>query len=656
MSVEEHKIAEVIPAANLPRELASFWSYRVPSEMQPRILIGDVVKIPFGKKEILGMINSFSEEKETAFKLKEVKEIVSDLRVSEKQMEIARFISAYYFTPMGLVMKTLLPEETRRAARTEMKLSPSPEVDDCAEDLKDQIKKDLENYDRLLLLHSLRSDRHNLYLDIIEKQDEKSQTLLMLPEYFDIYSIAQFYIGHFGADKVAILGSGITKNQYFAEWQKVKSGDARLIISTRQGIFAPFGRLGLIIVDEEHNSSYKQWDQNPRYHAVRAAIELTKIHQAKIILASNSPTLESYHLTKQDFHLTNIYTNPTKRPQIADFETERRGGNYTFVSEKLKEELLDTIYKKKQALIFIPRLGEKTVYQCKDCGHIAECETCQSPLIGYRGKLYCPRCKQLYDALTACPKCQGQNIDSFGGGSERIFEEIKTIFENKNIRIVKLDSSEEAAGSRNQKICADFQEGRIDILIGTQMVWKNWQTKRLELIGVIFPEIIFNAPGFRSRERTRYFLAKAYAFSQEKTVIFETYKPEHKYFDEIRKKSGQEFLEEELLSRDSGISRIKYPPLGKLIKLIYKNPSASACEKEARWQYKILKEAIFNLESADTFEVMPPFAAQNYRSGGKYRWHIILKYSNDLSLERRDLILKNVKKDWIIDVDPDEIL
>jgi len=174
----------------------------------------------------------------------------------------------------------------------------------------------------------------------MEKQNKTAQTLLLLPEYFEIWNVAKFYIDSFGKSKVAILCSDITKNQYFKEWQKVKSGEAKLIISTRQGVFAPLQNLKLIIVDDEHNSSYKQWDQNPRYHAVDAAIKLSEINQAEIILSSPAPSLETYYRAQNDFFQIDISEKPKSTPQIIDFDIERKNGNYSFLGEKLKEELL----------------------------------------------------------------------------------------------------------------------------------------------------------------------------------------------------------------------------------------------------------------------------------------------------------------------------
>jgi primosomal protein N' (replication factor Y) len=656
MNEEEKYIAEVIPAIKLPGNVAYAFSYEIPAGLRSAIRIGSVVRIPFRRQEVLGVVESFSPKSEAAYELKKLGGVETALSFSESQLQLARFISDCYLTPLNLLIKMMLPTVPKKEARTGIRLDEAASLPTLDAQLEKSVLEFTDSHERTLLLHRFGPERHALYAQLIARQPESAQTLLLLPEYFDLYAYADRYIKKFGRDRVALLCSGITKNQFYAEWQKVQSGAARVVIGTRQSVFAPFTRLDLIIIDDEHNSSYKQWDQNPRYHGVTAALELAAIHRSRIVLSSPCPSLESFQRTKEDFALLDLTTAPTNWPRILDFEIERKMGNYSYLSEALKDNLLEKIYAKKQALIFIPRLGQRTMHQCKDCGYIAECPVCQSALIGFKDKLYCPRCKQLSETLSACPKCHGQNIKAGGGGSSRVFDELNLLFENKNINIVELDSSTSDDSGSNQKIYADFQHGKIDILVGTQMIWKNWNMPRLELVAAILPEIIFGSPGFRSRERSWQFLAKLYQYAQDKEMFVETYKPEHKYLIEFKEASMVKFLEAELEARCAGLSRIPYPPFGRLIKLVYKHPDACCCEKEARWRYEQLKQKIYDGGLKDTFEVMPPFAAQNYREYGKYRWHLILRCKRDADIAVRRQLLFDIIKNWIVDIDPDEIL
>lgn len=649
-------IAEIIPAVKLPRDLTQFFSYRIPEELKEEIKIGDAVTIPFRKKEVLGIVHGFSDEAPEDIKIKDIKNIIKELSFSKKQMELAQFVSKYYYAPLSLVIKTMLPEMAKKESRKKISFYNEYEIREPEENIEDEVLNIVKKEKNILLAHSLGAERHKIYKNIIEKHGLGGQTLLMLPEYFDIWNLAEYYMDALGRDSVAVLCSDITKNQYFEEWQKVKSGAAKLIIGTRQAVFAPFVDLKLVIADNEHNSSYKQWDQNPRYNGINAAVKLAEIHAAKILLASPVPSLESYCRTNKDFFMLDISRKLDASLHIVDLETERKSGNYSFISEKLHDALMEKIYAKKQALVFIPRLGEKTMHQCRDCGYIAQCDTCHNALIGYKGKLYCSRCKELHEPLRSCPHCKGQNVGAFGGGSRRVFEELEEIFKDKNINIAELDSSISQDSKRNQKTLEDFQKGKIDILAGTQMIWKNWNMPNLGIVGIVFPEIIFATPGFQSREHAWQFLHKVHELAQTKTVIIETYKPQHRYFREFVNTDIKKYLQEELKMRSEDISKIPYPPMGKLIKLIYKHTDPRACEKEARWQYEVLQRAAAEMHLESVLEVMPPFSAYSYKEYGKYRWHIILKHHVNLDIETRNRLLGYVKKDWIVDIDPDEIL
>lgn len=656
MNIATKNIAEIIPAIKLPRDLTQFFSYRIPEELKEEIKIGDAVTIPFRKKEVLGIVHGFSNEVPEGINIKDIKNIIKELSFSEKQTKLAGFISEYYYAPLSLVIKTMLPEITKKESRKEIRFYDKYKIEEPEKDIEDKISETICKEKKILLAHSLSAERHKLYKNIIKKHGIGGQALLMLPEYFDIWNFAEYYMDALGKENVAVLCSDMTKNQYFEEWQKVKSGAAKLVIGTRQAVFAPFTDLKLVIADNEHNSSYKQWDQNPRYHGIDTAVKLAEIHAAKIMLASPVPSLESYWRTSKDFFMLDISRKPSASLHITDFEAERKSGNYSFISEKLREALLEKIYAKKQALVFIPRLGEKTMHQCRDCGYIVQCDTCHNALIGYKSKLYCSRCKELHEPLRSCPHCQGQNIGAFGGGSQRIFGEIEEIFKGKNINIAELDSSISQDGKKNQKTLKDFQKGKIDVLVGTQMAWKDWDMPNLGIVGIVFPEIIFASPGFRSKEHAWQFLNKIYELARTKEVIIETYKPQHKYFREFVSTDIKKYLQEELETRCGGISNIPYPPAGKLIKLIYKHTDPRACEKEARWQQEVLRRAIAEMHLEDMPEIMPPFSAYSYKEYGKYRWHIILKHHANLDIKTRNRLLEYVREGWIVDIDPDEIL
>ena len=516
---KEYLVAQVIPAIKMPRNMAQFFSYLIPEKMAKNIEIGSIVEVHLRNKTILGIVREIQslDPEKINYKLKEITNVLDNtMQLSKKHIQLLQFVATYYYSPLSLVAKSVLPPITKKDARKNINLNTNCRIKKIEKNLTKTFFNESKDQENILLIHNLQSEKYNIYSEIIRKvivQKNKTnipkQILLLLPEYFDIYNFSNFYVEEFGIDNIAIITSELTKNQYFEEWKKIKSGKAQITISTRQAVFAPFQNLKLIICDDEHNSSYKQWDQNPRYHGIKVVQELAKIWQAKIILSSPTPSVESYYLAEKDNDFSIIELAAKKEKynlEKVDMENERKTGNYSAISEKLKTDLLENIYQKKQVILFIPRLGKNTITKCRDCEYIAKCKNCENILIIQNNHLYCTRCKEKSDLIKQCPKCQGQRINSFGYGSEEIQDEIEKLFDGKNIKIVRLDSDTVSQGSKQAKIQADFIAKKIDILLGTQMVLKSWNMKNISTIGILFPEIIFNQTEYKSKERTVQFL------------------------------------------------------------------------------------------------------------------------------------------------------
>ncbi|MCK5084369.1 MAG: primosomal protein N' [Candidatus Pacebacteria bacterium] len=696
-------IAEIVPVAKLPRDVAQVFSYAVPDKFEKKIKTRMIVEIPFRKKNILGVVLSVKKERpeNIQFRLKEISGLPEkDLGLSNQQIQLAEFVSAYYYIPLSLVIKTIVPHIAKNKPRKEIELrafSSQSSEERLRRSEKNteanKLLKEIEKKNKILFIHNLQSERHNLYYKIIKKEIKKNeQALILFPESFDIYNFAKFYLDKFGKDKIAILTSELTKNQYFEQWGKIEDSSARIIIGTRQAVFAPFKNLKLIITDDEHNSSYKQWDMNPRYNGITVAEKLAEIWNAKIILSSPAPSVRNYYEVKNKVYachceelsvcsqtesdeaipelsssrvVSELLRRSTPRNDsdyeninLIDTNTERQKGNYSVLSESLQENLLGSIYKRKQAIIFIPRLGNNTITQCKDCNWIAECVNCNATLVSYANYLYCAKCQEKIDIIKKCPKCQGHRVNSFGYGSEKIEREIKQLFENKNIKISRLDSNIAENKSKQLKIYKDFINKKIDILVGTQMVLRNWNLENLALTAILFPEIVFNQPDFRSKERSFQFLMSVYnKANRDHKIIIQTHKPDIDLFKITKNDNIHKFYSDEIKNR-SAISKtgIGYPPFTQLIKLIYKDYNPKDCQTEAERLFQILDNRITNDKNLkNKFEIIKPFPALNYKEFNKYRWHIIIKtVCEDIKL--RDPLLSCVKKDWIIDVDPDSVL
>ena len=677
-------IAKIIPATKLPRGVTQVFSYAVPNKFEREIKTGMLVEIFFRNRKIAGVVYDLKKEtiKKTGYKLKNIENLLdTSVSLSKEQIELAEYISDYYYTPLSLVVKTIIPPIVKNKPRKKIELRQN-------ESETNKLFQKIKLKNKILFIHNLQSERHSLYCEIIKKDVKgKAQALVLLPEYFDVYNFTDFYRDKFGEDKIAVLTSELTKNQYFSEWQKVKDGSAKIIIGTRQTIFAPFQNLKLIIADDEHSSSYKQWDMNPRYHGIKAAEKLAEIWKAKIVLSSPAPSVRSYYeiKNKMRFKLSkdslSVISNEAKRSEksislaistlldfsptarndnfeIINLNTERQKGNYSVLSEDLQNSLLENIYKRKQVIIFIPRLGNNTITQCRDCHWIAQCKNCETTLVSYTNYLYCQKCRERIELIKKCPKCAGQNISSFGYGSAKIEGEIKKLFVNKNIKISRLDSGTASNKSKQIKIYQDFINKKIDVLIGTQMVLKNWNLENLALTAILFPEIIFNQPEFNSREKSFQFLISLRnRASENHQVIIQTHKPDNDLFKIIKNNNLEKFYSDEIKNRKAiSKSRIGYPPFSQLIKLIYKDLNPEICRSEAERTYRLLNGKIANSKNLkDEFEIIKPFSASSYKEFGKYRWHIIIKSTCE-DIKFRDSLLNLVKKNWIIDIDPDSVL
>ncbi|MEA2098492.1 MAG: primosomal protein N' [Patescibacteria group bacterium] len=662
-------IARVVPAVKLPRGVSQIFSYAIPKKMENKIQTGTIVEIPFRKKNIFGIVLDIKKEeiKNIKFKLKEISNLPEkELNLSNQQIQLAKFVSSYYYVPLNLVAKIIVPLITKSKPRKEIDLNHNCKIPNIKKTEINKLLEEIKKKDKILFIHNLQAERHNLYSEIIKKNIKgKAQALLLFPENFDVYNFASFYKNEFKENKIAQLTGELTKNQYFNEWQKIEDGSAKIIIGTRQAIFAPFKNLKLVIADDEHNSSYKQWDQNPRYHGIEVVKELTKIWKAKIILSSPAPSIKSYYEIKNKLYLFKNSSQKEEKitlPNLIDINTERQKGNYSVLSEDLQNNLMENIYNRKQAIIFIPRLGNDTITQCKECNWIAECENCDTILTSYTNYLYCPKCQKKIEFIKKCPKCQGQNISSFGYGSEKIEKEIKKLFENKNIKINRLDSETASNKSKQSKILKDFINKKVDILIGTQMVLKNWNLENLALTAILFPEIIFNQPEFNSHEKSFQFLMSTCIKANcNHQLIIQTRKPDNSLFETVLKiiKTGNihKFYSDEIKNRSAILeNKIGYPPFAQLTKLIYKNFSSQNCQIEAEKMFKDLNNKIASDKSLkNKFEIIKPFPASNYKEFNKYRWHIVIKSTYE-NTKLRDSLLACVKKDWIIDIDPDTIL
>ena len=341
-------------------------------------------------------------------------------------------------------------------------------------------------------------------MNVIDRVVNKGKSAIMLvPEISLTPQIVDRFVSRFG-NKVAILHSGLSDGERYDEYRKIINGDVSIVVGARSAVFAPLKDIGVIIIDEEHSSTYKQ-DNNPRYHARDVAILRSKYHKCPLVLGSATPSLESMARAGNKVYeliclkkRANGGTLPNV--SIVDMKKEIKRGNY-IISSLLDEKIKEKLSNKEQIILFLNRRGYSSIYTCNSCGNVSKCPRCDISLTYHKssGMLRCHYCGYAIRKYSECPICHGRDLNDYGLGTEQLEEEIKNKY---HARVVRMDMDTTSRKGTHQKIINDFGNYKYDILIGTQMVSKGLDFPLVTLVGVINADASLNIPDFRSSERT----------------------------------------------------------------------------------------------------------------------------------------------------------
>ena len=475
----------------------------------------------------------------------------------------------------------------------------------------------------------------------------------MAPEIALVSQLTMRTIKRFGSDVVAIWHSSITEAEKYETWKKLRNNEIKILFGARSAIFAPIQDLGLIIIDEEHDSSYKQTMPNPRYNARDVAKKLCELYDAKLILGSATPTIESYYEainTNSLFTLKERYNNASLPKVITiDMKLERAEKNYSIFSKTLIKNVDETIARGEQVIFLINRRGFSSYSQCLECGTVLECPKCAIPLI--------------YHADTnsyKCHYCNHVEIEpNFGMGSQKV--EIIAREKFPDYRIERLDSDSLSKKNEHIEILKRFQEGEIDILIGTQMIAKGLDNKNVTLVGVINADLSFNLPDYRSSERGFSILTQVAGRSgrgeHEGKVIFQTYNKDNIFLENAREQDFESFYKNEIELREM----LDYPPYSKMIRIILSSKNEFRAEKSALEIEMALSDYIKKLSLDENLLVLGPAPCVIERIKEEYRFNIIIKNKLNETGHRHILrFLRSIKLPsdikMVVDIDPSDIL
>lgn len=502
-----------------------------------------------------------------------------------------------------------------------------------------------------MLLHGVTgSGKTEVYLQSIQfclEQDK--QAIVLVPEISLTPQMVERFKGRFG-DAVAVLHSRLSNGERYDEWRKIRSRQVQVAIGARSAIFAPFERIGLVIIDEEHESSYKQ-EESPKYHARDVAVRRAKQHGAAVVLGSATPSLESYAAASRPLSARDqgresallpmperVGGRPLPPVTVIDMREELKEGNRSMFSRLLHQSLAERLERGEQSVLLLNRRGYSTFVMCRSCGYTAACPHCDISLTYHQKTraLRCHYCGHAEQAPTACPSCESEHIRYFGTGTQRVEEELAKLF--PGIRVIRMDVDTTTEKNSHEKLLKQFGDRKADVLLGTQMVAKGLDFPYVTLVGVIAADTSLNLPDFRAAERTFQLLTqvagRAGRHHLPGEVVVQTYAPEHYAVMTAQQHDYAAFVYEELRHR----SVMGYPPYCRLILITMSHeqlPLLSSVSESFAKELRELAESegvLVPLSSglSRALEVLGPVASPISRMKDRYRFQCVIKYRGNI--------------------------
>jgi len=496
------------------------------------------------------------------------------------------------------------------------------------------------------LLHGITgSGKTEIYLRVIlDVLENDKQAILLVPE----IALTPQLVGYFAAsvpkDQIAVLHSNLSEGEKLTAWERIHSGEVKLVIGSRSALFAPARDLGVVILDEEHEWNYKN-DQTPRYHARAVAMQIVEKTGAKLILGSATPSLESYFFAKEGrIQLLELpdRIGESKLPEVSivDLRNELKRENFSPFSQLLEEKIREKLEKKEQVILLLNKRGYSSAIVCRDCGFVLECEHCSLSLTFHSkiNRCICHSCGATKTPPVKCPNCSSAAIRFLGSGTQKIEEELPKLF--PRARILRADRDTTTLRGSHQKIYEEFRDGKADILIGTQIIAKGLDLPNVSLVGVLLADIGLHIPDFRAAEKTFSLLTQVAGRSgrgaKKGEVIIQTYSPENPAIRAARTHDYRKFYAEEIAERKNG----GWPPFQKVVKFIFVDTNEGNARRAAESFAKKLKDA-----GEKKVWLAPALIAKLHN---KFHFHVIWKGGDPRKLFEKVELPEKVR----IDVDP----
>ena len=645
---------------------------------------GSKVYVPFARSKQLreGYVTSSIDditkiEEEVRKKLKKVERIDQEVSLTEEMIRTAMWMKGRYLCRYIDAVKCFTPAGTR-AKRREIRNSISDRETDrkpveFLTEEQQQAVSAIGNaitrgiHSRFLIHGVTGSGKTEVYIRAAEQALEMGRgVIILVPEISLTGQITERFLAAFGRDSVAILHSRLSSGERYDQWKLIRSGEVRIVIGARSAAFAPVEKLGLVVVDEEHEATYKS-DFTPKYDTIEVALKRLqdKDNNGVLVLGSATPSVVTYNRAEdgifQLIKLTRRY-NDTALPQgeIVDMRRELKEGNSTVISRRLAEEMERQLEAGRQVMLMMNRRGYSTFVSCRECGYVAKCPNCGLSLVYHKnGMMVCHYCGHEERAATACPECGSTFVRYFGSGTEKIEETVQGLFPGRAVDRVDLDSIKKK-GELNRKL-KRFERGETDILIGTQLIAKGLDFKNVGLVGIVSADVSLNIPDYRSPERAFQLITQAAGRagrgSEPGKVIIQTYSPQHYAVTMAAAGDYEAFYRAE----NSFRKYMMYPPYSDIFQIVFTSASEEAAREGATLWHRRLMEL---LPEEDRVNVFDPQQAYMSRVRDTYRYSLIIKcprgsrqrYAGMINIlqEEETLRARKKKADFIavVDINP----
>lgn len=660
------KYYEVLPLKKTGAENQTF-TYQSEEDLE----LGVMVSVPLKNRLVRGIITE--EVNKPKYVTRPVKKaLTTEPVILEDQLELAQKISDYYYSSLGETINAFLPFDLGKKRRTKNDQKSETNDREKPHTLNENQKNIYESIESAKpktthLIHGVTgSGKTEIYLQLAEKALKNGEGVIFLvPEISLTPQTLSRFEKRFG-NQVATWHSQLKETEKFKNWNDLKNGNKLIALGARSAIFLPVRNLKYIIIDEEHESTYKQ-DKNPKYDAIKVARWRCESLKSKLILGSATPKIDSYFKAKNNEYFyyslnTRIIQKSMPPVSIVDMRKEYQKGNKAIFSDHLNDSIQKTLKEHKQIILFVNRRGASTFVVCRDCGHVEKCQRCEIPLVYHPNegnKLACHHCEYKKELPTVCPNCNSHAIKYFGLGTQRVEIEVKKKY--PNAKVARMDRDTTKQRGSHQELYESFSNKKFDILIGTQIIAKGWDLPDVNLVGVIAADTTLNIPDYQSAEKTFSLLTQVAGRTGRSyhpgEVIIQTYNPKSYPVRYAKEHDYIGFYEEEIISRE----KYKYPPFSVFIKLIYRSKNELRAKEKCQQLYDLLEENIV----ADKVKLLGPTTSFIYKKNNYYHWQIIIKIEIiDIDETKKEKIVidlnKKVKKiiptDWSIDVEPSNLL